>query len=399
MESADLFGSSGSIESEEDSNLLSPSLLNGVTVTDSDWTAETILSQVGKGNILLNPRFQRRETWDDERKSRFIESLVLGLPVPQLVLAEVRGLRGKYLVIDGKQRLLALMKFASNGVDKNLKLKGLDIRPDLNGLTWNGLKNSSELQDDATAFENSQIRTTVIRGWQDERVLYLIFHRLNSGSVPLSPQELRHVLHPGGFIDFAFDYTESSPVLINIFGSDGKADFRMRDVELMIRFFGFHYYIDAYDGDLKEFLDFTVKSLNREWPQRGDEINNVADQFQRSVELVVEIFDDAAFAKWTSKGVEKRFNRAVFDVMTYYFSDMEVVDAINSKNHKKEIVSLFRELCVNDIRFLRSLETTTKSSQAVVTRLVLWGRQLQSFLGVQISKLSAVEARAKKYAL
>lgn len=82
-------------------------------VTSTDWTTETILNQLARGNIQLNPRFQRREAWTQVRKSRFIESLFLGLPIPQLVLAEQRGRRGAYLVIDGKQRLLALRQFAA----------------------------------------------------------------------------------------------------------------------------------------------------------------------------------------------------------------------------------------------------------------------------------------------
>ena len=83
-------------------------------VTSSDWTTETIVSQLKKGNIDLTPSFQRREAWTNKRKSAFIESLFLSLPVPQLVLAEKKDSRGQYIVIDGKQRLFAIRRFASN---------------------------------------------------------------------------------------------------------------------------------------------------------------------------------------------------------------------------------------------------------------------------------------------
>jgi hypothetical protein len=181
MNTLDIFDHVTDIENEEDSDLSTPRLLEGVVVTDTDWTTETVLNQVDKGNIILNPSFQRREAWEDRRKSRFIESLILGLPIPQLVLAEIKGARGRYLVIDGKQRLLALMKFAASNTSEKLKLKGLDIRSDLNGLTWEQIKSRPELSGDVAAFENAQVRTTVIRGWQHEEALYLIFHRLNSG--------------------------------------------------------------------------------------------------------------------------------------------------------------------------------------------------------------------------
>jgi hypothetical protein len=100
-------------ESEDD---VSPGLKNSVgkaVLWSTDWTTETILNQLERGNIELNPSFQRREAWNDVKKSRFIESLILGFPVPQIVLAERKDKKGAYLVIDGKQRLLALRRFCA----------------------------------------------------------------------------------------------------------------------------------------------------------------------------------------------------------------------------------------------------------------------------------------------
>src|SRR4051812_41918067 len=84
---------------------------NAAVVTGTDWTTETVVSQLKKGNIQLTPRFQRRDAWKKDRKSRFIESLIVGLPIPQIVLAESKSERGKFIVLDGKQRLLALLQF------------------------------------------------------------------------------------------------------------------------------------------------------------------------------------------------------------------------------------------------------------------------------------------------
>lgn len=377
------------VESEEDSSLNVPNLLEGVVVTDSDWTAETVLSQVSKGNIILNPKFQRREAWDIKRKSRFIESLIIGLPVPQLVLAEIPGSRGRFLVIDGKQRLLALAKFAASSFTKDhYALKNLDLRSDLNNLTWNEIKNNPKLDQDTAAFENSQIRTTIIRGWKNENALYLIFHRLNSGSVPLSPQELRHVLHPGKFIDFAFEYSEQSEALIDLLGRNGKPDFRMRDVELLIRFIGFKFLLEIYNGDLKLFLDSTVKLLNDSWEVDKKQVIEAAKECDLAINFTIDIFGiDDAFGKWTRKGAERRFNRAVFDIMTFYFSDVEIREKIVQEKIKYEIVSSFANLCTSNPRFLKSLETTTKTTEAVLTRLSLWGMELEKILGTPLKKV------------
>jgi hypothetical protein len=377
------------VESEEDSNFTAAQLLEGVSVTDSDWTAETVLSQLQKENILLNPRFQRREAWDSHRKSKFIESLMLGLPVPQLVLAELAGVRGRYVVIDGKQRLLALQNFASKGAN-GLKLSGLEIRSDLNGMSWADMQGDVARRDDVASFENSAIRTTIIKGWRDEKILYLIFHRLNSGSVPLSPQELRHVLHPGPFIDFAFDYSEQSDELIALFGNKGLPDFRMRDVELLIRFMGFRYFLADYRGDLKSFLDGTVKAMNENWGKVSGGVMSSAKECENAIKFVREIFGRDSFVKWNAEGAERRFNRAVFDVMTFYFADEDVRESIISNELQGDVRSAFIQLCVENADFKSALESTTKSKSAVFTRLRVWGQSLEEVLGREVKRTSLV---------
>ena len=379
---ADLFPEvdlSQEYENEDDSFDFEINLLDGVLVTDTDWTAETILSQLKKGNILLNPKFQRRDAWNVERKSRFIESLLLGIPIPQLVLAELPDQRGKYVVIDGKQRLLALQKFSDT--QGGLKLSGLTIRTDLNGKTWSNIQAGQGKFDDCSAFENAAIRTTLIKGYKSEKALYVIFHRLNSGSVPLSPQELRHVLHPGPFIDFAFEFSENSETLVSLLGRDGKPDFRMRDVEMLIRFFGFSHFLPSYQGDLKEFLDLTVKNLNNSWSSDEFNIRALAVECENSIKATIDIFGENAFSKSTNKGFEKRFNRAVFDIMTFYFKHDSI--RIAAINNKEAVQNRFIELC-NEPQFRKSLESTTKSFEATMIRLEWWGSALQGIVDVSV---------------
>jgi Protein of unknown function DUF262 len=195
-------------ENEDDLGGAVPPDLAETLVTASDWTAETILGQLQRENIDLNPRFQRRDAWTPSRKSLFIESILLGLPIPQLVLAERPGQKGAFLVIDGKQRLLTLLQFAADGDSafEPLHLTGLEVRDDLNGATYEDLKAEGK-ESDRRAFENQPIRTVVVRNWRDENLLFRIFLRLNTNSVPLSPQELRQALHPGPFVDFLDDFS------------------------------------------------------------------------------------------------------------------------------------------------------------------------------------------------
>ncbi|MFQ1927661.1 DUF262 domain-containing protein [Aeromonas veronii] len=155
--------------------------------------------------MILDPEFQRRDAWDKKRKSKFIESLILGLPIPQIVLAESKDKRGSYIVLDGKQRLLSIRQFAARDDDalyNTLKLQSLEIKKNLNKMNLEKLKSSLVDYEDLAAFENQPIRTVVIKNWPNEDFLYHVFLRLNTGSVPLSPQELRQALHPGDFVTF-----------------------------------------------------------------------------------------------------------------------------------------------------------------------------------------------------
>ena len=236
------------VEDESDLEHLLLRDLSESIIQSTDWTTDTIIDQIQKGRIQLNPNFQRRDAWSDERKSKFIESLLLGFPIPQLVLAESKKQRGKYIIIDGKQRLLSIMQFVGSLDDpkpfKPLRLKGLDILTQLNGKSLNDLRVSGSLTPGPEEFENRTIRTVVIRHWKHEAVLYHIFLRLNTGNVQLSPQELRNALHPGPFAEFIDRYSGESPSLRRILQSN-KPDFRMRDAELLLRYYAFSHFLDG----------------------------------------------------------------------------------------------------------------------------------------------------------
>jgi len=372
------------VESEDDLKSLDPSILGKAVVSSTDWTAETIIGQLAKGNISLDPIFQRRDAWTPSRKSKFIESIILGLPIPQIVLAEAQAKKGSFLVIDGKQRLLTLQQFGGVNLQEDqepLKLVGLTIRQELNGRTYADLQNARQLEKHLTAFDNQSIRTVVVRNWQAEDVLYVIFHRLNTGSVPLSPQELRQALLPGPFLTFAGQYSETSLGLQRTLGLD-KPDFRMRDVELLVRYYAFRNHISKYSGNLKDFLDDTCKDFNKRWKQVEQQIRAEAKDLEAAIQTSFKIFDDHAFRKWDGTSFEKRFNRAVFDVIVYYF--------VNGTTRKKaidvktKVRSAFQKLCESDPDFLKSVETTTKSKYATSTRFSKWGRSLAKAIGAQV---------------
>lgn len=352
--------------------------VNSTVLYNTDWTVETILSQVAKRNIDLTPSFQRRDAWTVAKKSLFIESILLNFPIPPLTLAE-RGNSKRYIVVDGKQRISALSQFfgaMSGSTNNNFKLRGLQQLDELNGLDRASLAISYPSL--LVALENYSIRTNVIRGWSRDDVLYSIFLRLNSGSVKLSPQELRQALRPGPFSDFMLNYAENSLALRAIFPGK-EPDFRMRDLELLLRYLAFQFFLPQYRGQLKRFLDTASDVLNDGWAHQAGEVDQKVDAFERAYEANRTVFQDHLFMKWSGDRWENRLNRAVFDVQMFYLSDQGAVQRyVDSKDG---VLSGFRYLCERDDNFRSAIESTTKSIEAVHYRLNAFGRVLRD-LGV-----------------
>ncbi len=365
----------------------------GIVVAGTDWTTATVLDQLVRGNIQLNPRFQRRDAWNVTRKSRFIESIMLGFPIPQIVLASNEKERGKFIVLDGKQRLLTILQFYGRSETPNNKfsLKDLEFRADLNGHTYEDLKSSLFSEDVLDPLDNQTIRTTLIRNWHTENFLYKIFLRLNVESTPLSPQELRQALHPGDFINFLDDQSIKSQALRKILKSKSP-DFRMRDVELLLRYVAFHYFLSEYRGNLKAFLDMTCERLNKHWKEQNGDVHHTVCQFEKAVETTIDIFGEKKFSRmWLSdsKVYRSQFNRAILDVMVFYFSDDLIREAARKK--KVAVEDAFKELCASpDKGFREALEGTTKNVRETYARLSLWGEALLNVLDIEF-KLPQLE--------
>ncbi len=376
-------------QQEDGSDFANP-LQTGTTaasavVTATDWTTQTVLFQLARGNIELNPAFQRRDAWKAPRKSKFIESLILGIPVPQLVLAERKDKRNSFIVIDGKQRLLSLRQFCASDDDseyEQFRLTALDIRRDLHGTTYEKLRSDPTLDTDLTNFENQTIRTVVIKNWPDENFLYQVFLRLNTGSVPLSPQELRQALHPGKFAAFVDSFSmESGEIreLLNL----SEPDFRMRDAEIVIRYFAFRNFLTEYTGNLSPLLDLTTKYYNQLWVAQQILIQKQADNLRDAIRATLTIFGRYACRKWNGHQYERALNRAIFDIMVLYFDDVEIRRL--SLENKEAVEAQFRWLCDNDSVFLSSIEGTTKSIDSIYTRIRAWGEALQRVISIPIA--------------
>jgi hypothetical protein len=356
-------------EIDEDDLAISSHDIQTMVVSPTDWTIGVFADLLRRGKIDLAPNYQRRIAWTEDKMSKFIESLFLRLPVPQVVLAETSP--GKFAVIDGKQRINSLARFCNDRV-KPLKLKGCEYLTSLNGKSYSDLSGSAEFEESLDAFESHTIRTTVIKSIPNKEVLYLLFLRLNQNSVPLSPQELRRALMSGQFLDWLDEATSSSPGMGTIFGK--VPDFRMRDMEVATRHLGFKMFAEGYNGNMKSFLDFTTRVLTESWPIMKPIVEEHWDQYERSIEFSKEVFGKEVFQIFAKREYQQSKNRAVMDIMTHYFSFPEVRSGCKDK---PRIKAAFERLCETDARFLTHLQVTTKSTTATSDRFHKWRSALQ----------------------
>lgn len=227
-----------------------------ITAYGSDPQVDGLVRRLGEGDIFIplfslagksgrGVRFQREYVWKKLQADRFIESLLLGLPVPGIFL--VKEDSGRHLVLDGHQRLQTIYRFCKNDWEGGaFALESVQDR--FRNRTYRTLDPA-----DRRRLDDSIIHATVIR--QDEpskdlSSIYLIFERLNSGGTSLQPQEIRVALYHGPFVDLLISLNTNSAWRA-LFGRKSK---RLKDIELILRFFALIESSKKYARPMKGFL-------------------------------------------------------------------------------------------------------------------------------------------------
>lgn len=184
-------------------------------------------------NELMKPELQRYYVWDKPEASRFIESILLGLPIPSIFLANTQD--GKKLIIDGYQRIMTVYDYMKKGVwrkdGKTFKLSNTEkINPKYRGKTFNELP-----EQDQRRLKSSTIHAIVFEQKSPndkDTSLYQVFERINTGGRALMPQEIRNCVNQGPFNSLLLELNDNS-FWRALYGKHDK-DPRMRDMEMIV---------------------------------------------------------------------------------------------------------------------------------------------------------------------
>ena len=373
-------------KTNENSNLI---------VFSRDWTVATILSQIEQGNIDLNPGFQRRNAWNDNKRSKLIESIMIGYPIPEIVLAENKYKRNSYIVIDGKQRLLTIAGFKNPEVYQYWTKKS----PKTTGLTSSydqkTYKDIDSNPDMLRIFENSALRCTVISNYPSDESLYDIFYRLNSGSTPLSSQELRQALNKGPYSQFLISVTDEDNILRQVM-TIKEPDKRLRDVEVLLRCMSFLKYAKDYKGNLLQFLDNTMHIFNVLWKTEETEIKALERKVMDTIYKLIEVFGacDIVARKYKNGERNKQFNRVLLEVLVYFFDKVDETKLTEENN--RNFVLAYKKLFEVDTDFQATIDGSTKNMENYKIRYSRIQDIVNEVYGLKlVSPFEYVEQRVK----
>lgn len=203
-------------------------------------------------NDFFVPDYQRELTWPDDHQSRFIESVLMGLPIPLLFLADVEGQEGRAEIVDGSQRVRTLARFMNN----ELELSGLKQLTRLNGFKFADLPLIRQRR-----FGRHTMRMIELREGTDEDVRRDIFSRINTGSLKLTDMEQRWGVNDGPFLKF-LRACSLQDRFVTLAPLGEKAVKRREPQEFVLRFFAYLRNYQKFDRSVVDFLNDYLDEMN-----------------------------------------------------------------------------------------------------------------------------------------
>jgi hypothetical protein len=332
----------------------------------ADYPVDSLVKRINNNDILVPTfeheeqladdvdAFQREYVWPRPKADRFIESLLLGLPVPGIFL--VKEDTGRLLVLDGHQRLYTLQCFY-NGVIHGVEYKLSGIQERFVGKTYKQID-----VEDRRRLDDSIIHATIMRQEEpseDWSSIYSIFERLNTGGISLQPQEIRMALYHGPFSALLRELNANQDWR-KLVGAVSK---RLKDIELILRFFAILYYHPNYASPMKDFLNRYMAANKTLAKQSAAQLKDIFSKTSNTIFAALgnsafrpERAINAAFVDSMMVGVGKRILKSgkvdhdkLVKARATLLADQEFVDSISTGTSQKQKVDLRIEKAINAI--------------------------------------------------
>ncbi len=299
-----------------------------------DMSVGELINLYKDGEIKIHPEFQRLFRWDPTRKTRFIESILLGLPLPPIFVYQ--GKDGIWELIDGLQRVSTILEFvgllrkADGTLGPAVPLEGTRFLPSLTDKRW--VASSDDVDDSIGAAQQLQIkrarmRVEILKQESDPQAKFELFQRLNTGGQNLSEQEVRNcvgVMIDKSFQDWLVSRADTPDFRATINQTEAAIE-RQAHVELALRFFAFRHVAYKPGLDVHEYLDDALVQLAKsEAFDRASEHTT----FDRTFQLLRSAMGENAFKRWNGADFTGKFLMSVFEVVALGVSVN--IDAIES---------------------------------------------------------------------
>jgi hypothetical protein len=233
----------------------------------TEYSIELLASKMHKGDFEV-PSYQREFTWEDERKSRFIESVLMGLPIPFLFFWESPA-TGKLEIVDGSQRLRTIEEFILG----NFTLGDLEELSLLSGFQFKDLPESRQLK-----VKNRSIRGIVLNEHADEQSRFDLFDRINTGSKVANKAEVRRGALGGPFLDLVISLAKE-PIFVKLAPVSEKQRKEREREELVTRFFAYGDGLEGYKDRVSPFIFAYTKEMNNRFSQNSETIESYRQRF------------------------------------------------------------------------------------------------------------------------
>jgi hypothetical protein len=316
-----------------------------INIFTREPTIEQLLRRINEEALDLAPDFQRHANiWKPEAKSRLIESILIRIPLPAFYIDATD--EDKWLVVDGLQRLSALKQFMS---DKTLRLCGLEYLTNLEGKSYDEIERRYQRR-----IEETQVTVYLIEKGTPPEVKYNIFKRINTGGLPMTPQELRHALNPGKATKFLAQLATSNEFQ-QVTKLSKLRKMRMDDREFILGFLAFT--LTSYKNSQAEKRNlFLSKALSKVNNMSEQELQVIENNFTKAMIAAWQIFGKNAFRK-ISQHQTKMFpiNKALFEVWSVNLSLLSDDQLDILKQHKEQLIEKFRNYVDSDGEFLTSI--------------------------------------------